>query len=78
MCIVLSITELVLFVVLSPLCVAATRSVKSLENVSSQCVGEDGGNGRNKHCYGKNAPHTYIQVCCCKFHARLSDLIRST
>lgn len=40
----------------------ASRSVKSLERVKSQCIGESGANGRNKHRHGKNAPHTYIQV----------------
>ncbi|KAI0228035.1 Mitochondrial ribosome-associated GTPase 2 [Lamellibrachia satsuma] len=40
----------------------ASHSVKSLEHVTSQCTGESGANGRNKHRHGKNAPHTYIQV----------------
>ncbi len=52
---------------------AADHNKNSLNHVTSQVIGEDGVNGRNKHMHGKNAPHLYVPVtfpmlfCCVSY-----------
>jgi len=40
----------------------ADTSVKSLEKLQSEYRAEDGEKGMSKHCHGKSAPHTVIEV----------------